>query len=111
MNGADIIAEIIKCEGTDFLAAYPRNDLIDACARIDIRPVLCRQERVGVGIADGYSRIRRGKQNGVFAAQHGPGIENAFPGVAQAQSKCSHTYGVAGFARKIDSPQIAASAP
>jgi acetolactate synthase-1/2/3 large subunit len=68
MNGADIIAEILKREGTDFLAAYPRNDLIDACAKIDIRPVLCRQERVGVGMADGYSRIRRGKQNGVFAS-------------------------------------------
>ena len=87
MNGADVIAEILKREGTDFLAAYPRNDLIDACAKIDIRPVLCRQERVGVGMADGYSRIRRGKQNGVFAAQHGPGIENAFAGVAQAYSE------------------------
>jgi len=48
---------------------------------------LCRQERVGVGIADGYSRIKRGKRNGVFAAQAGPGIENAFPGVAQAFSE------------------------
>jgi len=37
-----------------------------------------------VGIADGYSRISRGKRNGVFAAQAGPGIENAFPGIAQA---------------------------
>ena len=56
-------------------------------AAIGIRPILCRQERVGVGMADGFSRIRRGKQNGVFAAQHGPGIENAFPGVAQAYSE------------------------
>src|SRR5919198_483077 len=87
MNGADVIAEILKREGTEFLACYPRNPLIDACAAIDIRPVLCRQERIGVGMADGYSRIRRGRQNGVFAAQHGPGIENAFPGVAQAFSE------------------------
>ncbi len=70
-----------------FLACYPRNPLIEACAELDIRPILCRQERVGVGMADGYSRIRRGRQNGVFAAQHGPGIENAFPGVAQAYSE------------------------
>jgi acetolactate synthase-1/2/3 large subunit len=61
--------------------------LIEACSALDIRPILCRQERVGVGMADGYSRIRRGRQNGVFAAQHGPGIENAFPGVAQAYSE------------------------
>jgi acetolactate synthase-1/2/3 large subunit len=87
MNGADVIAEILKREGTEFLACYPRNALIDACAAIDVRPILCRQERVGVGMADGFSRIRRGRQNGVFAAQHGPGIENAFPGVAQAYSE------------------------
>ncbi len=87
MNGAGVIAEILKREGTEFLSCYPRNPLIEACAAIDIRPVLCRQERVGVGIADGYSRIRRGKRNGVFAAQGGPGIENAFPGVAQAYAE------------------------
>ncbi|MFM2129749.1 MAG: hypothetical protein RL477_1295, partial [Pseudomonadota bacterium] len=87
MNGAEVIARILKQEGTEFLACYPRNALIDACAAIDIRTILCRQERVGVGMADGFSRIRRGRQNGVFAAQHGPGIENAFPGVAQAFSE------------------------
>jgi acetolactate synthase-1/2/3 large subunit len=84
MNGAQLIAEILKREGTEFLSCYPRNPLIEACAAIDIRPILCRQERVGVGLADGYTRIKRGKRNGVFAAQAGPGIENAFPGIAQA---------------------------
>src|SRR4051794_19254510 len=84
MNGAQLIAEILKREGTEFLSCYPRNPLIEACAAIDIRPILCRQERVGVGLADGYTRIKRGKKNGVFAAQAGPGIENAFPGIAQA---------------------------
>jgi acetolactate synthase-1/2/3 large subunit len=87
VKGADVVAEILKREGTDFLACYPRNPLIDACAEIGIRPILCRQERVGVGMADGYSRVRKGRQNGVFAAQHGPGIENAFAGVAQAFSE------------------------
>jgi acetolactate synthase-1/2/3 large subunit len=87
MNGADVIAQILKREGTEFLACYPRNPLIEACAALDIRPILCRQERVGVGMADGYSRICRGRRNGVFAAQAGPGIENAFPGVAQAFSE------------------------
>jgi acetolactate synthase I/II/III large subunit len=87
MNGADVIAEILKREGTEFLSCYPRNPLIEAGAALDIRPILCRQERVGVGIADGYSRIKRGKRNGVFAAQAGPGIENAYPGVAQAFSE------------------------
>src|SRR4030081_3749081 len=87
MNGAALIAEILKREGTAFLSCYPRNPLIEACAALDIRTILCRQERVGVGIADGYTRIKRGKRNGVFAAQAGPGIENAFPGIAQAYSE------------------------
>ena len=87
MNGAEIIAEILKREGTEFLSCYPRNPVIEPCAALDIRPILCRQERVGVGIADGFTRIKRGKRNGVFAAQAGPGIENAFPGVAQAYSE------------------------
>jgi acetolactate synthase I/II/III large subunit len=84
MNGAAVVAEIIKREGTEFLSCYPRNQIIEPCAALGIRPILCRQERVGVGLADGYSRIKRGKRNGVFAAQAGPGIENAYPGVAQA---------------------------
>jgi len=87
MNGAEVIAEILKREGTEFLSCYPRNPVIEPCAALDIRPILCRQERVGVGIADGFTRIKRGKKNGVFAAQAGPGIENAFPGVAQAYSE------------------------
>src|SRR5437763_15378680 len=87
MNGAEVIAEILRREGTEFLSCYPRNPLIEACAAFDIRTILCRQERVGVGIADGYTRIRRGKRNGVFAAQAGPGIENAFPGIAQAYAE------------------------
>jgi len=87
MNGAAVIAEILRREGTEFLSCYPRNPLIEACAALDICPILCRQERVGVGLADGYTRIKCGKRNGVFAAQAGPGIENAFPGVAQAFSE------------------------
>src|ERR1700741_2978115 len=87
MNGAAVIAEILKREGTEFLSCYPRNPLIEACAAIDIRPILCRQERVGVGMAAGFSGMRRGRQEGAFAARKGPDTENAFPGVAQAYSE------------------------
>ena len=86
MHGVDVIAEILKREGTEFLACYPYTPLIDACAKVDIRPIICRQERVGMGIADGFSRTTNGKRIGVFAMQHGPGSENAFPGAAQAFS-------------------------
>src|SRR5262249_22546465 len=80
MNGAAVVAEILRREGTEFLSCYPRNPLIETCAELDIRTILCRQERVGVGIADGYSRIRRGRRNGVFAAQAGAGRGDGLSG-------------------------------
>src|SRR5215470_2011786 len=82
----DAIARILKIEGAEFLSAYPTTPLIEAAAKADIRPVLCRQERVGVGIADGYARVKNGKTLSVFCMQYGPGAENAFPGVATAYS-------------------------
>src|SRR4029079_2625254 len=82
----DAIAEILKREGVDFLSVYPTTPIIDACAAIGIRPYICRQERVGAGIADGYARVKNGRPPGVFAMQYGPGAENAFPGVATAFS-------------------------
>ena len=86
MKIVDAIAEILKREGVSFLSAYPTTPVIDATAAAGIRSVLCRQERVGVGIADGFSRISNGRRIGVFAMQYGPGAENAFPGVATAFS-------------------------
>ena len=86
MKVIDGIARILKLEGAEFLSAYPTTPLIEAAARAEIRPVLCRQERVGVGIADGYARVKNGKTLAVFGMQYGPGAENAFPGVATAYS-------------------------
>jgi len=80
---AEAVARVLKAEGVEHLVCYPRQALIDACASIGIKPVVCRQERVGVGIADGISRSTYGKRTGVFSMQGGPGVENAFPGAAQ----------------------------
>src|SRR3989475_7641934 len=85
----DAIARILKIEGTEFLSAYPTTAVIEAAAKADIRPVLCRQERVGVGIADGYARVKNGKTLAVFCMQYGPGAENAFPGVARSEEHTS----------------------
>ena len=84
MKGANAIAEILKREGTEFVACYPAQPLIEASALVGIRPIMCRQERMGMAIADGFSRTTNGKRLGVFVMQHGPGTENAFPGAAQA---------------------------
>jgi acetolactate synthase I/II/III large subunit len=83
MKVAEAIAAVLKAEGVDTLVCYPRQLLIDACTRAGIRPVVCRQERVGAGMADGISRSTNGAKIGVFAMQGGPGVENAFAGVAQ----------------------------
>ena len=86
MQTIDAIAEILKREGVQYLSCFPTTPVIEACAAAGIRPIICRQERVGVGIADGYSRVTNGRPPGVFAMQYGPGAENAYSGVATSFS-------------------------
>ena len=84
MNGDQLMAKLLKKEGTEWISCFPAQTLIEACSQEGIRPVLCRQERAGVNMADAYSRIHNGNKIGVFTMQHGPGAVNAFGGVAQA---------------------------
>jgi thiamine pyrophosphate-dependent acetolactate synthase large subunit-like protein len=84
MKGAAAVAEILKREGTEILIGYPVNPIIEAAAVANIRTIMVRQERTGLHMADGFSRVSSGRRVGVFAMQHGPGTENAFGGVAQA---------------------------
>ena len=88
MNGYEAIAKILKQEGVEWMACFPANPLIEAIAKEGIKPFVFRQERSGIMAADGFSRMmaREGKF-GVFACQGGPGIENAFGGIAQASSE------------------------
>ena len=84
MKVADAVAHILKQEGVEYLFAYPVNPLIEAAAKVDIRTIIVRQERIGLHMADAICRLSSGKKIGVFAMQSGPGSENAFGGVAQA---------------------------
>ena len=84
MNGVTAIANILKMEGVDFIGCMPSNPLIEAAAVAGIRPIVFRQERTGVHMADGLSRISNGKRTGIFLMQAGPGSENAMGGVAVA---------------------------
>jgi acetolactate synthase-1/2/3 large subunit len=81
------IANILRKEGIEVIFGYPRNAVLEAAAEIGIRPIIVRQERTGLHMADALSRMTRGKHMGVFAMQHGPGTENAYGGVAQAFSE------------------------
>jgi thiamine pyrophosphate-dependent acetolactate synthase large subunit-like protein len=84
MKVAQAIAKAMKAEGVDILFAYPVNPLIESAAEEGIRTVIVRQERTGLHMADGYTRVTSGDKIGVFCMQNGPGAENAFGGVAQA---------------------------
>jgi acetolactate synthase-1/2/3 large subunit len=84
MKVADAVAKVLKAEGVEYLFAYPVNPIIEAAAKLDIRPIIVRQERIGLHMADAMSRITSGEKIGVFCMQSGPGSENAFGGVAQA---------------------------
>ncbi len=86
MRAADAIVEILKREGVNTLFCFPTTSIIENAVAAGIRPVICRQERVGVDMADGYARVTNGKPPGVFAMQYGPGSENAFPGIATTYS-------------------------
>ena len=84
MKVADAIAQVLLAEGVEYLFAYPVNHIIEAAAEVGIRPIIVRQERIGLHMADAISRMTSGQKIGVFCMQSGPGAENAFGGVAQA---------------------------
>ena len=84
MKAVEAISEILKREGIDTIIGYPVNHVLEYAAHLDIRPIIVRQERVGLHMADAISRLTSGGTIGVFAMQHGPGSENAYGGIAQA---------------------------
>lgn len=87
MKVSSTIVEVLKREGVEVIFGYPRNAVLEEAAAAGIRPIIVRQERTGLHMADALSRMTRGKHMGVFAMQHGPGTENAYGGVAQAYAE------------------------
>lgn len=84
ISAGSLVAKILKAEGTELLFCFPTTEIIEAAAIEGIRVITCRTERTVVNMADGYTRVKNGHRIGVCAVQAGPGIENAFVGVAQA---------------------------
>ncbi len=87
MKVGDAVAEIMRREGIEILCGYPVNHLLEYAAAADIRPIIVRQERIGVHMADAISRLTSGRKIGAFCMQHGPGTENAYGAIAQAYSE------------------------
>jgi acetolactate synthase I/II/III large subunit len=82
MRADQAVIEVLKREGVTTLFCFPTTSVIETAVAGGLRPIICRQERVGVDMADGYARVTNGRPPGVFAMQYGPGAENAFPGIA-----------------------------
>ncbi len=87
MKVSDAIAEILRREGIEWVIGYPVNHILERGAAAGIRPIIVRQERTGLHMADAVSRVTSGDQVGVFVMQYGPGTENAYGGIAQAYSE------------------------
>lgn len=84
MNAGEVVAEILKREGVEQIFCFPSNALIDAAAAAGIRPIVAREERTVINMADAFSRVSNGRRIGVCMVQAGPGAEHAFGSVAQA---------------------------
>jgi acetolactate synthase-1/2/3 large subunit len=82
MRADQAVIEVLKREGVTTLFCFPTTSVIETAVAGGLRPIICRQERVGVDMADGYARVTNGRPPGVFAMQYGPGAENAFAGIA-----------------------------
>jgi len=80
----EAIIEILKREGVEMVIGYPVNHLLEHAAEADVRPIIVRQERTGIHMADAISRLSSGEKIGVFVMQLGPGTENSYGGIAQA---------------------------
>jgi acetolactate synthase-1/2/3 large subunit len=87
MKVGDAIAEILKREGVEMIVGYPVNHMLEYAAIADIRPIIVRQERTGIHMADAISRLSSGRRIGVFVMQVGPGTENSYGAIAQAYSE------------------------
>jgi acetolactate synthase-1/2/3 large subunit len=87
MKTGDAIAQILKREGVEWIIGYPVNHILEHGAAAGIRPIVVRQERIGLHMADAIARVTSGRKTGMFVMQHGPGAENAYGGVAQAYSE------------------------
>jgi acetolactate synthase-1/2/3 large subunit len=60
MRGADVIANALKAEGVEFVAGVTGGStmaIYDALHSLNMRILVCRNERGAADIADGFARI------------------------------------------------------
>uniref|UniRef100_A0A7V4THG1 Acetolactate synthase n=1 Tax=Candidatus Caldatribacterium saccharofermentans TaxID=1454753 RepID=A0A7V4THG1_9BACT len=86
MKGAQVLVELLKKEGVEFIFGYPGGAVLDIYDVLfdtpEIRHILVRHEQGAAHAADGYARTT-GKV-GVCIATSGPGATNLVTGLATA---------------------------
>ena len=96
------IAEILKREGIEILCGYPVNHLIEHAANADIRPIIVRQERIGLHMADAISRVTSGKNDRRLLHAARPRRRERHGGVAQCYGESVPVLVVPmGYARRL----------
>ena len=83
MKVGEAIAEIMKREGIEILTGYPVNHLIEFAAARDIRPVMVRQERIGLHMA-GCDLARDVRPQGSAPCMQTAGDRERHGGVARS---------------------------
>jgi thiamine pyrophosphate-dependent acetolactate synthase large subunit-like protein len=85
LRGGQIVAKILKIEGTDFVSHYPSvGSVIGDVADEGIRVITTRHERTAVAMADAYTRYSMGHKHGVAMSQANHAAHNLMGGMGQA---------------------------
>ena len=84
MKGGQVVAKVLKMEGTNFVAYYPFVPIMQDFVDEGIRVITTRHERTAVAMADAYTRFSMGHKNGVAMCQIGWGAHNILGGLGQA---------------------------
>ena len=79
MKVMDAITEILKREGISTMFCFPTTPIIEAAVAAGMRPVICRQERVGVHMADGCARARTAARPASSRCSTGPAPRTPLP--------------------------------
>ena len=53
MDAGQAVAEVLRREGVEVVFCFPSNPLIDSVAEVGIRPIVGREERTVINMADG----------------------------------------------------------
>lgn len=85
MKGREMVAKILKTEGTDFVSHYPSvGRVIGDIADEGIRIITTRHERTAIAMADAYTRYSMGHKHGVAMTQANHASHNIMGGLGQA---------------------------